>query len=194
MVYGEDNRKDKTAFDIATKEQIDNNENFHNIVHKITNSFPDDNFLILVENIALGEALEQKIDGSAFIFGKTSIKKRNETLKKFENKELRVLIGSKILKRGLDVKGGIDNVVIAASSKKYAELEQKVGRALRNNSRGWARIFDFYIVSNNYLYDHSRKRLKRMIQLGYPTQVITTKKTLDGKDVLKTGFNIGRYI
>lgn len=193
-VFGEDRRNDRSAFDIAVKELIEENTYLHQKIKKITDAFPKENFLILVENIGLGEILESYITGSKFIHGTTSTKKRNVALKEFENKDLRILIGSKILKRGLDLNGGIDNLILVASSKKDSELEQKVGRAVRINERGWARVFDFLYVSNHHLYSHSRRRLKRMIQLGYPTIVSTPKGVLDGEDVIKKGFNLAKYI
>ena len=182
--------KNDSAFDVAQKEWMDENEDFHNLINKITTSLDKENFLILVENIALGEKLEQLIQGSKFIYGSTPVKKRTTTLQEFENKELRVLIGSKILKRGLDLKGGIENLIICASSKKNSEIDQKIGRPLRLNNRGWARVFDFYFVCNKYLMKHSRERLKRMIDLGYPTTVITPNGKFDGEKVLSKGFNI----
>jgi len=193
-VFGENNRNDRSAFDIAVKELIEENEELHDQIAKITQAFGHENFMILVENIKIGEALENKIPGSAFIHGKTGTKKRNKVIKDFEDKELKVLIGSKILKRGLDLKGGVDNLILAASSKKDSELEQKVGRAVRINERGWARVFDFLFINNHYLYQHSRRRLKRMIQLGYPTIVSAPKKILDGEQVIKRGFNLFRYV
>jgi len=193
-VFGEKNQNDKSAFDIAVKELIEENEELHEQIFKITQGFGDENFMILVENIKLGEALESKIPDSQFIHGKTSKKKRDKAINDFENKELKVLIGSKILKRGLDLRGGIDNLILAASSRKDSELEQKVGRAVRLNDRGWARVFDFMFINNYYLYKHSRRRLKRMVQLGYPTIVAAPKKTLNGENVIKRGFNLFRYV
>ena len=193
-VFGDNNRHDKSAFDIAIKELIEENEALHNNIRKITESFGDENFLILVENIKLGEALEEIIPNSVFIHGKTGKKKRDVALENFEDKKLKVLIGSKILKRGLDLKGGVDNLILAASSKKDSELEQKVGRAVRINDRGWARVFDYLYINNHYLYKHSRRRLKRMVQLGYPTIVAAPKKILDGERVIKRGFNLFRYV
>lgn len=184
----------KAAFDVAVKKWLTDNSQFHHQVKQITDGFSQDNFLILVENIKLGKNLELAISGSKFIHGTTTVKARNKVLKEFANRELRILIGSKILKRGLDIKGGIDNIILCASSKKDADLEQKVGRALRVNERGWARVWDFLFVCNKYLYKHSRKRLKRMIQLGYPSVINTPHGAIDGQKILNSGFNLFRYL
>ena len=105
-----------------------------------------------------------------------------------------MLIGSKILKRGLDLDGGCDNLIICASSKKNAEIEQKIGRAVRLNKRGWSRVFDFLFVGNMYLYMHSRKRLKRICQIGYPSIVIAKGVKLDGNKVIRPGFNLFKHL
>jgi superfamily II DNA or RNA helicase len=193
-VFGEKDKDNRTAYDIAVKELIDDNTDLHEHVRKIVAKFPDENFVILVEKLDLGNALESLIPNSKFLQGSTRKTVRDQAIKDFENKDLQVLIGSKILKRGLDLKGGIDNLILCASSAKDSELEQKVGRAVRLNSRGWARVFDFLFINNYYLYTHSRRRLKRMVQLGYPTIVSAPKKILDGKKVIKQGFNLFRYV
>ncbi|MBD3407223.1 MAG: hypothetical protein GF411_13975 [Candidatus Lokiarchaeota archaeon] len=194
MTFGPNQKNNKAAFDIAVSRWIKNNKKFHDQVKFITDSFPKDNFLILVEDVALGLSLEKLIDGSKFIYGKTSKKQRDNAIKSFENGEMRILIGSKILKRGLDIDGGVDNVILCASSKNSRDLEQKIGRAVRVNERKWARIFDFMFICSHYLYQHSRKRLRMMVSLGYPTTVVTPNADFDGKDVLKRGFNIFRYV
>lgn len=194
FTMGRDNRNNAAAFDIAQKRWIDENVELHNHIKSLVESLSNDNFLILVESITVGKRLEEIVTGSKFIYGSTSHKIRNEILDNFANRNIRILIGSKILKRGLDVRGGIDNVILCASSKKYSELEQKIGRALRINNRGWARIFDYMYLQNKHLYKHSRERLSRMIQLGYPTTVATGKHRLGGEKVMKRGFNIAKYM
>lgn len=194
IAFGDPSKKNnKAAFDIAVKQWIEENDEFHNKIKSIVESFPNDNFLILLENIQLGVALQDKLPYAEFIHGKTRQKKRKEVLERFASRDLQVLIGSKILKRGLDIKGGIDNVILCASSAKNSEIEQKIGRAVRINDRGWARVFDFLFVCNKYLYRHSRARLRRILELGYETHVSTPKAVLDGQKVMKRGFNISKY-
>jgi superfamily II DNA or RNA helicase len=193
-VIGKPDKFNRDAFDIAVDKWINKNDDLHNKVAKIVKSFPNDNFMILVENIALGQKLESIIPNSSFIYGDTRAKKRDDIIDKFEKKTLRVLIGSKILKRGLDLAGGVDNLIVCASSRKNAEIEQKIGRAVRLNKRGWSRVFDFLFVGNAYLYMHSRKRLKRICQIGYPSMVIAGNTQLDGYKVIKPGFNLFKHL
>jgi len=194
FVVGPNRKNDKAAFDIAVSRLITNNPEFHHRVVQIVNGFPNDNFLILVENIALGDALKEIIPESQFIHGTTTKKQRDICVKTFEDGDLRVLIGSKIMSRGLDIHGGIDNIVLCASRRKDSDLEQKMGRAMRVNKRGWSRVIDFMYIGSFYLYRASRARLRHAVEIGYPATVVTPKATLDGKDVIKRGFNLFRYI
>jgi superfamily II DNA or RNA helicase len=192
FVYGEDgDPQDKTAFDIAERQIIVENDDFHKQVLKIVNAFPDDGTLILLDtnNIEeLGLALEDTIPGSAFIYGKTGKERRKECIEMFESRTLKTLIGGKILKRGLDLIGGVENLIVIGGGKLWSELDQKVGRAVRNNSRGWARVFSFLFLNNFYLYRHGREQLKALLSLGYPAKVIFKKKTIDGQQYVKSRF------
>jgi superfamily II DNA or RNA helicase len=192
FAYGEDgDPQDKTAFDIAEREIIIDNDKFHKRILKIVQAFPNDGTLILIDtsNIEdLGLRLEQLIPNSAFIYGKTPKTKRRAHIKSFENRELKCLIGGKIIKRGLDLSGGVENLIIIGGGKLWSEFDQKLGRAVRNNQRGWARVFSFLFLNNYYLYRHSREQLKALVSLGYTSQVIFKHYKLDGEKFVKSRF------
>jgi superfamily II DNA or RNA helicase len=192
MVMGEDGHKDdKTAFDIAEREQMIENADFHNRIAQIVAGFPNDNTLVLVDTLnveELGQNLEKVIPGSHFIYGKTSKGIRQKYLKMFEERKLRCLIGGKILKRGLDIKGGVDNLIICGGGQLWSDYEQKVGRALRVNERKWARVFAFLFLNNYYLYKHGRSQLKAIVEMGYKTKVIFKDITIDGEQFVRSRF------
>jgi superfamily II DNA or RNA helicase len=192
FAFGEDgDPQDKTAFDIAEKEIIVENSAFHERVKKIVASFPDDGTLILLDtnNIKdLGKRLEDVIPNSVFIYGETGKVKRKEAITNFERRTLKCLIGGKIIKRGLDLRGGVENLIIIGGGKLWSEFDQKVGRAVRNNKRGWARVFSFMFLNNFYLYKHSREQLKALLSLGYDSKVVFKKATLDGQAYVKSRF------
>lgn len=192
--FGEDGDKfDKTTYDIAEKEIMIHNPKFHDEIKNIILKFPKDKNMIIVDtcNIELlGKALEKHIPDSAFIFGKTSKKKRMDTIKKFEDGELQTLIGSKILKRGLDLKGGVNNLILCGGGSKKSNIDQIVGRSVRKNDKGYARIFDFLFLNNFYLYKHSRNRLKDVNDMGYETTVIFSFTKIDGRKFVKSRFRI----
>jgi len=192
VAFGEDGEKhDKTAFDIAEREIIIDNVDFHDKVKKIVSAFPDDGTLILVDtsNVTdLGHALQDHIPGSVFIYGKTSKKNRRKALDAFENREIKCLVGGRILKRGLDLKGGAENLIIIGGGKLWSDFDQKLGRAVRRNSRGWARVFSFLFLNNYYLYKHSREHLKVVVDMGYSTNVVFSDVTVDGAKFVKSRF------
>lgn len=192
--HGKEDHLDKTAFDIAEKREIINNDMLHQKIIKIINSFPNEKFLILVDTAAveeLGKILESKISESVFISGATTRSKRNSSLRDFEEKRIRVLIGSKILKRGLDLSGGADNVIMLGAGKKESNIDQIIGRAVRKTARGWSRVFAFYLTGNYYLLTHSRRQLKFMVGLNeYPVTLIYGNKQVSGEQFLKKRYNI----
>jgi superfamily II DNA or RNA helicase len=186
-------KKDTRALDIAQKEDIIENEAFHNKVIKLNESFKNERNLIVVDTNpieSLGLALEQKIPNSKFLYGKISKPERREYIKMFENNRLQCLIAGKILKRGFDLNGGCDNLIIIGGGKQWSNINQIVGRAIRLNKRGWARIFLFFSLSNKYLYSHSRENLKAIVDLGYPTKMIYNGKMIDAEIILKSRFRL----
>jgi len=185
---------DASAYDIAYDATIVENEKFHELITSICNKFKDDATLILVDRVALGEKLVETITAAGhavhFIYGQTAKRRRDKILREFENKEFNVLIGGKIINRGLDLSGGCDNLIIATGGKLESDFIQKVGRALRHNRTGHSRVFDFYFRNNKYLYNHSKARLKAMVNAGYKTTVVFPGGQIDGAKLIKGRFRI----
>jgi superfamily II DNA or RNA helicase len=192
FAYGEDgDAQDKTIFDVAEREIVIDNPDFHKKVLRIVQSFGDDGTLILLDtsNIEdLGTRLEATIPGSVFIYGKTPKTARKQAIKAFEKRQLKCLIGGKIIKRGLDLAGGVENLIIIGGGKLWSEFDQKLGRAVRNNKRGWARVFSFLFLNNYYLYKHGREQLKALDSLGYQSRVIFKNATIDGSKYIQSRF------
>jgi len=192
--FGEHNLSDSTVYDMAYNEHIIQNPVFHQIVVKLCQRFPDDGTLILVDREELGINLVAAIRAAGidteFIYGKTQHKHRRAALTAFEERKLKVLIGGKILNRGLDLKGGCENLIIATGGKLRSEFDQKIGRALRHNKRGKSRIFDFYFRCNKYLYSHSKDRLRTVLALGYPATIILPGGSVDGAELVAKRFRL----
>lgn len=183
------NKGEKSAFDIAVNDVMVDNDEFHQLVANLCGGLPkDEGTLVLVERDQLGHNLEALISGSRFIHGKTPKKVRREALSQFERREYNILIGGKILKRGLDLKGGCENLIIATGGQLQSEFIQQIGRAVRHNRKGKARVFDFLFLNNFYLYKHSRSRIKTMVDLGYPVQIIYDDGRMDGKKLVQSKF------
>ena len=190
LAIGEDGDRDEgSAFDIAYQEKLVESQVFHNLVAKICSAFPNDGTFILVERDDLGLALQDLIPGSVFIHGKTPKRRRDQMLREFESRELKVLIGGKIVKRGLDLSGGCENLVIATGGKSTSNINQQIGRAVRINGRGKSRVFDFLSLNNRYLYRHSRLRLHAVVDMGYKTRVVFS----DGQQIDGAAFIASRF-
>jgi len=189
---------ESSAYDIAYDTVMVENEKFHDLIVAICDQFEDDNTLILVDRITLGEKLEEAIRVAGhsvhFICGKTNKRRRDEILRAFENREFNVLIGGKIINRGLDLSGGCDNLIIATGGKLESEFIQKVGRALRHNRTGHSKVFDFYFRCNKYLYNHSKARLTAMVNAGYQTTVIFPGGRVDGAQLIKNRFRVTKQL
>lgn len=181
-------RNDRSTFDLAIEDFVITNQEFHDLVKRICERYPDDGTLVLVERNGLGTALQMAIPASVYINGKTKIKDRNAAIAAFEARHLKVLIGGKIIKRGLDLHGGCENLIIATNGKLWSKLIQETGRALRVNKRGRSRVFGFLHLSNHYLYDHGRRHIRYMIDLGYPVTVLLEDRCIDGEAFLSKGF------
>ena len=196
IVVGADgNRNDCRVYDIAMREEMIENEKFHNTVCKVVSAYKDEKTLILLGTSPiepLGRTLEGMITDSKFVFGKTSKKDRRKYIELFEKGELKCLIGSLVFKRGLDLSGGVDNLIIIGGGAKYSEYNQRIGRAIRLNEKGHARVFGFFFLNNKHLYKHSRANLKAVVEMGYPTWVIYGGKTIDGEKFINSRYRLPR--
>lgn len=190
-----------SAYDIAYNEHMTESVLFHETVARLCKRCKKqegDGTLVLVDREGMGYRLEEAITAIGlkvkFIFGNTPQKQRDAALKAFEARELDVLIGSKIINRGMDLKGGCENLILACGGKMQSDFIQKIGRALRVNKRGRSKIYDFFFRCNRYLYDHSKARLKTMIKAGYPTTVVFPGGGISGAELVKSRFQVKRKL
>jgi superfamily II DNA or RNA helicase len=193
LAFGDESQiKSKTAYDIALKEQMIENDKFHLLIKRLVDKLiaddPTHGILILVESIPLGNALSSVIDKSMFICGNNKMSDRKEAIASFERRDIQILIGGKIVKRGLDLKGGCESLIIATGGKLSSDFNQKIGRAVRRNERGHANIYDFFFIGNHYLYAHSRRRIKAIVDMGYPAKVVFKHGIVEASKFIKSRF------
>ncbi len=185
---------DGTAYDIAYDEQMTNNNKFYEMLSGIAKKYTTGSHgtLVIVEREAIGLRLNQLMLEmglkSEFVYGKSSKQQRDQAFRAFEKRDLNVLIGGKIINRGLDLSGGCENLIIGTGGKLRSEFLQKVGRALRLNSVGKSRIFDILWRNNRYLYSHSKERLNCILDAGYEATIILPRGKMSGRDFVN-----GRY-
>jgi len=181
--------KEASTYDLAFKEHIIQSPLFWKLITGICLKYPNEGTLILVDKEELGNNLSRELAAvgieAPFIYGKTPKKRRDAELKRFQHREVKVIIGGKIINRGLDLKSGCENLIIATGGKLKSDFVQKIGRAVRRNHKGYSRVFDFYFKCNRYLYQHSRARLCAMVEMGYETSVIYQGGQIDGKELIR---------
>lgn len=191
-----DGIKEASAYDIAREEHMTNSTRFHNLIAGVCKKYQGESSLILVDREPLGLALVEVLNSmgieSHFIYGKTPKRRRNELLRAFERREFGVLIGGKIINRGLDLSGGCDNLIIATGGKLRSDFLQKIGRAVRHNQKGHSRVIDFFFRCNKYLYGHSKARLETMVLNDYRTTVVFPGGSIDGAELIRRRYQIPR--
>jgi len=191
LQFGDYDPQDKTAFDVAERDIIIDNPEFHNSIYKTVMNWPDQRHLVVVDTTNIedvGKALEELIPNSAFIYGKTPMKRRREIIKSFEQDTLKCMIVSKIGKRGMDLGGGAHNLHIVGGGKLQSNFDQIIGRAVRKCEQGWSRVFDYYYTGNHYLMDHSRKRLRYIVEMGYVAHIVFGDIVLKAEDFVKSRY------
>jgi len=192
IVLDEDNKniRSKVRLDIAERELIIENNKLHNIIKGLVYDVINDKVLIILDTMNimdLGNKLSEILD-APFINGTTPFKTRNEIVKKFENDEIKVLIGSKILKRSLDLKNGAPNLLLLGGGKQATNYLQVIGRAMRVNSKGYSNIYAFFHYGNAYLYRHSKILLKTLHERGYRITVKGQGWSMSGEKFIRSGF------
>ncbi len=189
-----DGIRESSMYDIARNEHMVESPSFHKIIASICKKYKGDGTLILVDREPLGHTLVDAINRTGltahFIYGKTPKRRRDELLRSFERREFDVLIGGKIINRGLDLSGGCENLIIATGGKLQSEFEQKIGRALRRNKMGRSRVFDFFFRCNKHLYNHSKARLQVMVNSNYNTSVVFPGGRIDGAQLIQRRFQL----
>jgi late competence protein required for DNA uptake (superfamily II DNA/RNA helicase) len=193
-----DGIKESSAYDLAKNDFMVESPYFHRLVAGLCKKYKGDGTLVLVDREPLGfsliEALQNLGMTANFIYGKTPKRRRDELIRQFEDRKFDVLIGGKIVNRGLDLKGGCENLIIATGGKLQSEFEQKIGRAVRHNKRGHSRVFDFFFRCNKYLYAHSKARLNIMVNLQYNTSIVFPNGSICGQQFIQSRYRIPKGI
>lgn len=115
--------------------------------------------LILCRHIAHGKMLNDMIEGSVFLHGEWTSKKRKEHLDKMRNREASITIASTIFDEGIDCRP-LDTLILAGSGISQTRALQRVGRTLRPyEGKSDAIVVDFE-DNCKYMLKHSRKRKK----------------------------------
>jgi superfamily II DNA or RNA helicase len=160
-----------TTWDSVNEICLVNNTDRNELIKKLVEKH-NDTTLILVKNIEHGKNLERIIDGSFFVSGSEDADTRKESIRRLNNKELKVLIASNIFNEGISI-NSIRVLINAAGGKSRIEAVQRLGRALRKDiGKTEAIVYDFYDVGNKFTSKHSKERMKIYEKVGFPVKIL----------------------
>lgn len=136
--------------------------------------------LVLVNRVEHGNILKKKLEEQGlkvdFIYGADEEEDRKFSLKRLENGDIDVLIGTNILDVGVDVPS-IGMIILAAGGKAEVQLRQRIGRGLRRKKTGKNVTFivDYCDAFNKHLGKHFMARqLIIKSTPGFSENIVTT--------------------
>jgi superfamily II DNA or RNA helicase len=143
---------------------------FHNVVKKLAKK-QSGRTLILVDRIAHGDALNVLLPGSLWIQGKDDENTRKDVIEKLQkSKNVIAIATQQILNTGVNFH--IHNLINAAGGKAEHQIIQRIGRGLRvKDDKETLNYYDFVFDINDYLLNHSFKRINVLKSEGHDVQI-----------------------
>ena len=152
------NEDDCFDYNSAYEEGIVNNESRNKSIIKIVSRYKK-GVAILVSRLEHGKLLEEKIEGSVFVSGYMPVEQRLDILKKFNDGEIRCIIGSNVLNEGISITN-MFCLIQAAGMKAMTQTVQRIGRCLRSSATKKDADFYDFIDYNKFLSKHSKQRIR----------------------------------
>ncbi len=148
------------------------NEYFQDLVVKMC-GYLKGRTIILVERVKQGDILAEKLGKDiAWVSGKDTIKTRKQVVEKLKYAEGNcIAIATRhIFNTGLNF--FVHNLLNVAGGTADHIIVQRFGRGLRKaKDKGVLNYFDFNFTNNEYLQDHSKKRIKILKKEGHDVRV-----------------------
>jgi len=151
----------------AVTRGIAENWHFHEKVVNLVKKLPG-RTLILVDRIAHGDALSSLIKDALWVQGKDDLDTRKFVIQKLKTSKEKVIAiaTQQIFNAGINVM--VHNVVNAAGGQADHHIIQRVGRGLRTaDDKEILNYYDFIFHNNEYLLEHSKKRIKILKNEGH---------------------------
>lgn len=155
----------------AVTRGIAENWHFHKLISRLANSL-EGRTLILVERIAQGDSLASLIPGALWVQGKDDLDTRKFVIEKLKYSKDKVvsIATQQIFTAGINVM--THNVINAAGGQADHHIIQRVGRGLRTaNDKDILNYYDFVFENNEYLLEHSKKRIKILKKEGHDVEI-----------------------
>lgn len=133
---------------------------------------PDSRNAIIVNRIEHGEQLAEFLEGSVFLDGSVTPAQRIKALERFEAGEFNTLIVTKIMDRGSNRLGLVDNIIFASAEGSNRQTLQRIGRGLRRtDGKGEVVLHDIVDNGHHYLKTLASKRLKLYNDEGFEVRI-----------------------
>lgn len=160
----------------AVTRGIAENYHFHNVVTRLAKK-QKGRTLILVDRIAHGDILHQMLPNSLWVQGKDNQETRKKVIKELQKSEedLVAIATQQIFNTGINV--FCHTIINAAGGQAEHQIIQRMGRGLRvAQDKKELLYFDFVFKINDYLHEHSKKRIEIMKKEGHE---VTIKNEID---------------
>jgi superfamily II DNA or RNA helicase len=115
--------------------------------------------LVLVSQVAHGEALVKLMPEAALVQGSDPSEKRRRVFRKLEKKKQLIVVATTLADEGLDIPT-LDAVILASGGKSESRALQRIGRALRIAPGKKAAIVVDFLDNAPFLGDHSMRRIE----------------------------------
>lgn len=169
----------KIPYDIymdAVTRGIAESYHFHKVVTRLA-QLQTGRTLILVDRIAHGDALHNLLPGSLWVQGKDDTATRKQVIRQLQKAEGKIvaIATQQIFNTGVNV--FIHNLINAAGGQADHLIIQRMGRGLRTaHDKDGLNYYDFLFNINEYLLEHSRKRIRILKEQGHE---VIVKETID---------------
>ena len=143
---------------------------FHRVVTRLA-KMQTGRTLILVDRVAHGDALHNLLPGSLWVQGKDNQETRKSVVKQLQKDEHCIAIATQqIFNTGINV--FVHNLINAAGGQADHLIIQRMGRGLRTAAdKDGLNYYDFLFEINDYLEDHSNKRIKILADEGHKVEI-----------------------
>lgn len=155
----------------AVTRGIAENWHFHEMIKKLASKL-EGRTLILVERITQGDSLASLIPGSIWVQGKDDLDTRKMVIErlKYSTEKVVAIATQQIFTAGINVM--THNVINAAGGQAEHHIIQRMGRGLRTaDDKDVLSYYDFIFQNNDYLLEHSKKRMKILKKEGHEVTV-----------------------
>jgi superfamily II DNA or RNA helicase len=129
------------------------------------------NTLILVDRVAAGEALVERLPGSVFINGSTKLKERKEEYDEVATASNKILVATYgVAAVGINIPR-IFNLVLLEPGKSFVRVIQSIGRGIRKaEDKDFVQIWDI-TSSCRFAKRHLTKRKEFYREANYPFEL-----------------------